>query len=157
MKKIGLDKFRVISAILIVAIHTFPLLSVNEMLDFIFTHVICRIGVPFFLMVTGFFTLPKAISGGKKNLFKYTLRILKIYLICIIIYLPVNLYAGQLKNIGIIEILKLVFIDGTFYHLWYFPALILGIWITYFLLKHFKKQTVRNMCNHIIYNRAFWR
>lgn len=135
--KISIDKFKVIAAILIIAIHTAPLVSINENLDFIFTYVVCRIGVPFFLMVTGFFVLPKALEN-KKSLIKYTVKIIKIYAICMILYLPINLYAGQLNGVGIIGILKMIFIDGTFYHLWYFPALILGIWITYFIIKNVK-------------------
>lgn len=137
--KITIDKFRIIAAILIIAIHIFPLASINETLDFIFTHVICRIGVPFFFMLTGYFVLPKAIED-KNKLVKYTLKIIKIYAICILIYLPINLYAGQLRNITIIETIKNICINGTFYHLWYFPAIILGIWITYFLIKYLNKK-----------------
>lgn len=134
-----LDKFRLLASILIVAIHTYPLSTINENLDFVFTHIFCRIGVPIFLMITGYFILPKAIQD-KKSLMKYTKKIAKIYLLCMILYLPVNIYAGKLKGINFIGILKSIFIDGTFYHLWYFPALILGIWITYFIIKHIKNK-----------------
>ena len=139
MKKIGLDKFRVIVAILIIAIHIYPLSSINETADFVFTHCICRIGVPFFLMITGYFILPKAMEK-KKNLVQYTIKILKIYLISIILYLPINIYANQLNNITFFDLLKKILINGTLYHLWYFPALILGIWITYFILKNLKRN-----------------
>ncbi len=136
--KISMDKFRIIAAILIIAIHIFPFASINETLDFVFTHVICRIGVPFFFMITGYFVLPKAIED-KRKLIKYTLKIVKIYAICILIYLPINIYARQLQNLTILEIIKNICINGTFYHLWYFPAIILGIWVTYFLVKHLNK------------------
>lgn len=135
----SLDKFRLFASILIVAIHTYPLSSINENLDFVFTHIFCRIGVPIFLMITGYFVLPKAIQD-KKSLMKYTKKIAKIYFLCMILYLPVNIYAGKLKGISLVGILKSIFIDGTFYHLWYFPALILGIWITYFIIKHIKNK-----------------
>ncbi len=148
-KKLSMDMFRIIAAILIVAVHTFPLVSINETADFVFTHVICRIGVPFFLMITGFFILPKAIED-KNKLIKYLIKIAKIYVICMILYLPVNIYAGQLKGIGVIDVLKDIFINGTFYHLWYFPALILGMIITYFLAKHFNKKIV-GICAIVLY------
>lgn len=148
-KKIGMDKFRIIVAILIIAIHTFPLSSINETADFIFTHCLCRIGVPFFLMITGFFVLPKAMED-KKKLVSYSFKIIKIYIICMILYLPINIYAGQLQNVTIIEILKNIFINGTLYHLWYFPALILGIWITYFLIKNLKTKVVA-ICVLLLY------
>lgn len=138
-KQLSLDKFRLIAAILIIAIHTYPLSSINENIDFVFTHIFCRIGVPIFLMITGYFILPKAIEN-RKNLVKYTIKILKIYAICIILFLPVDIYAGKLKGIGILQIFKAIFLDGTFYHLWYFPALILGIWITYFIIKNIKSN-----------------
>ena len=80
-KQISIDKFRIIAAILIIAIHTYPLISINETLDFAFTHVFCRIGVPMFLMITGYFILPKAIQD-RKQLIKYTIKIAKVYLIC---------------------------------------------------------------------------
>lgn len=137
--KISIDRFKIITAILIIAIHMAPLSSINENIDFLFTYVICRIGVPFFLMVTGFFVLPKALEN-RKALVQYTIKIIKIYILCIIIYLPVNIYAKQLIGIGVLGILKKIFIVGTFYHLWYFPALILGIWITYFITKYFGKK-----------------
>ncbi len=139
--KINIDKFRIIAAILVVAIHTYPLLSINETLDFLFTHCLCRIGVPIFLMITGFFILPKALKDRKK-LINYTVKIIKIYVVCMFLYLPINIYAGKLEDVTIIEAIKDIFINGTFYHLWYFPALILGIWITYFLVKYCKPKIV---------------
>lgn len=147
--KITLDRFRVIAAILIIAIHTYPFESINENLDFIFTHVICRIGVPFFLMITGFFVLPKALEN-RKSLINYTIKIAKVYVLCMILYLPVSLYAGKLNHLSAVQILKDVFLNGTFYHLWYFPALIFGIWIVYFLLKHCNKKVV-GVCVLLLY------
>ena len=59
----GLDWFRIISAILVITIHTSPLLSFAELPDFILTRIIARVAVPFFLMVSGFFLLPHPVSG----------------------------------------------------------------------------------------------
>ncbi len=138
-KILNLDFARLIAAILIVAIHIFPFYTINTTLDFIFTHVICRIGVPLFLMITGYFVIPKALKNINV-LKKYTINIIKIYLLCILLYLPINIYAGY--EFSIANILKDIFIEGAFYHLWYFPALILGIWILYFLVKNFKTNVV---------------
>ena len=85
-------------------------------------------------MITGFFILPKALES-KEKLIQYTIKTLKLYSVCIVLYLPINFYTGKLQELGIIGILKELLIEGTFYHLWYFPALILGIWITYFLIQ----------------------
>lgn len=140
LKKLNMDKFRILCAIFIIAIHTYPFVTVNQNLEIIFTHIICRVGVPFFLMVTGYFVLPKAINN-KQKLVEYTKKILKIYILSILLYLPINIYSGNISN-SILEIIKYIFINGTFYHLWYFPALILGIWIVYYLIKKLNKKTI---------------
>ena len=67
-------------------------------------------------------------------------KIIIIYLISITLYTPVKIFAGFYNDITIIEVLKNIFLDGTFYHLWYFPSLILGIWLTYYILKKTKEK-----------------
>ncbi len=141
LKKINVDIFRVIAALMIVAIHIYPLASISETADFVLTRVLFRVAVPFFLMVTGYFVLPKALDKID-DLKKYTWKIVKLYLISILIYLPINIYNGYFNNFNILSFLKDILITGTMYHLWYFPALILGLWITYFLLKYLKKNVV---------------
>lgn len=142
MKKIGFDKARFIAALLVVAIHVYPFVTISEDFDFLFTHVLCRIAVPLFFMITGYFVIPKALES-KSNLILYSRKILKIYLLCIIIYLPINIYSGYFNGINIINILRDIFVNGTFYHLWYFPALILGIWILYFMVKNYRDCIVK--------------
>ncbi len=148
-KQITLDRFRIFSAILIIAIHTYPLDTINPTLDFIFTHIFCRIGVPFFLMISGYFILPQALKD-KKVLVHYTIKIIKLYLFCILLYLPIHLYAGSFVNSNILTIIKDILINGTFYHLWYFPALIMGIWITFGMIKYFKKPYILLLLFYII-------
>lgn len=133
-KKINIDIWRFIVSFLIVAIHISPFDKISPEFDFFFTRILGRIAVPLFLMITGYYILDRALKD-KQVLVDYTKKILKIYLLCILLYLPINIYMGSFKNIDIITILKDVFINGTLYHLWYFPALILGIWITYYFIK----------------------
>ena len=59
---------------------------------------------------------------------------------------------GSFKNIDIITILKDFFINGTLYHLWYLPALIVGVWITYYLVKKLgrKKTLIATILLYII-------
>ena len=133
-KKINIDIWRFIVSFLIVAIHISPFAKISPEFDFFFTRILGRIAVPLFLMITGYYILDRALKD-KQVLVDYTKKILKIYLLCILLYLPTNIYMGSFKNIDIITILKDFFINGTLYHLWYFPALILGIWITYYFIK----------------------
>ena len=102
-------------------------------------------------MITGYYILDRALKD-KQVLVDYTKKILKIYLLCILLYLPINIYMGSFKNIDIITILKDVFINGTLYHLWYFPALIVGVWIEYYLVKKLgrKKALIATILLYII-------
>ena len=132
----GLDYFKMAAAFLVVAIHTSPLASLNEGADFIFTRVIARTAVPFFFMVTGFFLLPRYLffhSMDSRPVFKLLKKDLILYIIAVMLYLPVNLYAGQLKNVTVGGFFRMFFVDGTFYHLWYLPAAIFGILFVWFL------------------------
>lgn len=131
MKKINIDYLRLIAAFMIVAIHTYPLFFISDSLDYIFTRILFRVAVPFFLMITGYFTLAKK---DKSSLIKYTKKILFLYLISIILYLPINYYNGYFAHFNIISFLKNIFLTGTLYHLWYFPATIIGLWLSYFLI-----------------------
>ncbi len=139
MKKLSLDKAKVIVAILLVAVSTYPLLNISPMLDFLVTRVLFRICIPLILMTTGYFTLKEGLKK-KRVLVDFTKKILLIYGLAILLYLPVNLYIGTFHDMTTLEVLKSLFITGTFYHLWIFPSLILGIWLTYFIIKKFQNK-----------------
>lgn len=148
-RKWNLDTARFFATILVIAIHTYPFATINADFDFLFTHVFCRIAVPLFLMITGYYVLPKAISNPK-YLIEYTKKIIFIYVICIFLYLPINFYKGQFSNMSIFDFIRWIFINGTFYHLWYFPALLFGIWFIYFVLQY-KKESFHFMIVFFLY------
>lgn len=131
MKKINMDYLRLIASFMVVAIHTYPLLFISDSLDYVFTRILFRVAVPFFLMITGYFILAKK---DKQVLLKYTKKISFLYLLCIILYLPINIYNGYFHNFNILIFLKDIFLTGTLYHLWYFPATIIGLWVSYFII-----------------------
>ena len=114
----ALDAFRLIAALLVVAIHTSPLASLSPDADFLLTRVAGRLAVPFFFMVTGCFLLN---DGGVRRFLGRTARL---YALSIALYLPLNLYAGGMSAI---EWLRGLLIEGTFYHLWYLPAVLLAV------------------------------
>lgn len=132
----GLDAFKIIAALLVICIHTSPLTMFSANADFFLTRVAARIAVPFFLMVSGFFILPPylfAKSGDTRPLLRFLKKAALLYAVAMAIYLPVNLYAGQFKGLDAAGVLRMVVFDGTFYHLWYLPAAILGVLIVYLL------------------------
>ena len=124
----ALDGFRLAAAVLVVTIHTSPLTDFSAGLDFWLTRVAARVGVPFFLMVSGYF-LARNQWKGTGNFLKKTLLL---YGSAMVVYLPLNLYAG---DFSLANGLRAVLWEGTFYHLWYFPALIWGILLTRLLLR----------------------
>lgn len=136
-KYIGIDFFRVLAAFFIIMIHTSPLLSYSETGDFVLTRVTARVAVPFFFMTSGFFLISRYSKNAEK-LKKFIKKIVLIYVISILIYLPINFYKSYFSADNLLSvILKNIFFDGTMYHLWYLPASIIGAIIGWFLVKKF--------------------
>lgn len=132
----GLDYFKLTAAFLVAAIHTSPFASFSADADFIFTRVIARVAVPFFFMVTGYFLLPQYVFGRSMDmrpLMRSLKKLLYLYAAAVLLYLPVNLYAGQIQDLGVWAFFRMLLVDGTFYHLWYLPAAVFGVWIVWFL------------------------
>lgn len=120
----ALDSFRMIAALLVIAIHTSPLTSFSESGDFFFTRVLARIAVPFFFMVTGHFTLSdRSLPLLGRRLKKLCL----LYGAAILLYLPLGIYAGHYQALTFGGAIRMLLFDGSFYHLWYFPACIVGM------------------------------
>ena len=142
----GLDRFRIIAAILIVGIHTYPLLLFGEGINFMFVHVFARIAVPFFLMVTGYFLLPRylvANGSDTRPLTNFVRKTGLLYLSATLMYLPISIYAGHFSVDNLpATIVRMLIFDGTFYHLWYLPASILGVVLVYVLGRKYSFPTI---------------
>jgi len=61
----------------------------------------------------------------KYPLRKYLVKNIRLYLIVTAVYIPISIYSGNMPK-SILEFIKQLLFDGTFYHLWYFPAAIIG-------------------------------
>lgn len=132
----GLDSFRMIAAILVVANHTSALLSVNSDADFFLTRVLARIAVPFFLMITGQFVMSGYLFHTEEasgRLWSYVKKLACTYAISVLLYIPIGIYAGHYRDLTIASALRMLIFDGTFYHLWYFPACITGVLMLYLM------------------------
>lgn len=150
----GLDYLRIIAAFLIVAIHTSPLMSFSPEADFIFTRIIARVAVPFFFMVTGFFLLSRFMVSQEaqpvaesrnpaRKVTKFLKKTAILYGAAILIYLPINVYSGYFSvKPGLLSLIKDIFINGTFYHLWYLPAVITGVILVYFLTMYIGERNL---------------
>ena len=124
----GVDWFRLPAALLVIAIHTAPLAGISPGLDAAVTYGLGRMAVPFFFMTTGYFLIGPCLldkKGSRERYGRFEIKMLILYGASSVLYLPVAWYAGNLpENPG--ELARMVLFDGTFYHLWYFPALLLG-------------------------------
>lgn len=134
-RRVGIDLFKVAAALLVVAIHTGPLLTYGETADFMLTGVVGRLAVPFFFAAAGYLLFRKLTGVRRRDiatLWRYSGKVALLYAIATLLFIPFNLYKGEYgAEMTIAAILQDVVWDGTFYHLWYLPALIVGIWIVY--------------------------
>lgn len=133
----GIDYFRFAAAFMVIAIHTAPFERINGTLDFLVTYCLCRVAVPFFFMTTGYFVLaPYLMSGFRKTYAarRFLLKNTLLYLAVSFFYLPVMIYSGRLPQ-NIPAFFKDLFFDGTFYHLWYFPAVLTGCLLLMLLVR----------------------
>ena len=136
----GLDAFRILAALLVVAIHISPLTTYSAAGDFFLTRCLARVAVPFFFMVTGHFVLGQVLEG--KGTFaplgRQVRKILLLYLVAVVLYLPIGWYAGHYQDLRLLDGVRLLVFDGTFYHLWYFPACAMGLLVVYGLSRVFR-------------------
>lgn len=133
----GIDLFRLVAAILIIMIHTSPLSSFSAIGDLILTRIVARVAIPFFFVTSGYFLISRY-SRDNDKLKKFVKKTACLYGCAILIYMPVDLYNGYFNSDDLIpKILKDLIFDGTFYHLWYLPASILGAGIAWYLVKRF--------------------
>lgn len=136
----AIDVLKFIAAYMIMAIHFMPFEDINKELNFWFTQVFCRMAVPFFFVVSGYFAANK-LQDGKKTI-QYLKRILLMYLLYTLLYLPFMLEEYRKLGYSVFEklttFLKAFFIWGSYFHLWYFLALIVAVGLVYGLI-HFVK------------------
>lgn len=129
----GLDVFRLAAAFLVIAIHTSPLSCFGAEADFFFTRVLARVAVPFFFMVTGHFVVSRFYQStdGRTSLCRYLKKLSLLYAAAIVLYVPIGIYGGHYQALTLGGALRLLLFDGTFYHLWYFPACLIGLCLVY--------------------------
>lgn len=146
----AIDVMKFISALLVIAIHCAPFIEVSEPLNFAFVQILGRLAVPFFFITSGFLFFrkidPKQGLKGEANLAqlkRYWLRILKIYLVWSVLYLPLvflSWFQGGFDGSTLLRFSRDVLLNGTYYHLWFLPALLVAIPLVYVLYTSVKKR-----------------
>ncbi|MGE7930260.1 acyltransferase [Lysinibacillus xylanilyticus] len=146
----AIDLTRFVASIFVVFIHTYPLFDFSPTANFFIVGILGRLAVPFFFIVSGYFfakSLANQTTFTSKHNYvnKYIKRLFKIYIIWTLIYLPLQVLIWFLKD-GSLEfwkfyLQKLMF-EGSYYTLWYIPALIFACIFTNYLFSIFKPRTV---------------
>lgn len=126
---IGLDFLKIILATIVVLRHACQnFLEPSSIFYIINVNVLSPCAVPCFFIISGFLFFSR-----KTNIKKQILRLLIIYIAWSIIYFPFFLISHKHSEI-FNNIQELIFI-GSFYHIWFLPALIVALLINYFLRK----------------------
>lgn len=139
------DVFKYIAAIMIVCIHCEQLFEVHY-LDFFVRQIVCRTAVPFFFISSAYF-IRKGCSKNKNYLKEYLKKLIKSYLLWSLIFMPIGLNWIQ-QNLTITqELLPVALLFGlihigTYYHLWYIPAMIFSLFVIGKLLKRISYKWV---------------
>ena len=136
----AIDLFKIISAIIVIAIHTNPFSSIASGMTGRVIRLIYEFPVPFFFIASGFF-LQKKISECMDHkeinacIIKNAKNLIIMYLLWEFIYMPFTLYGMQLNgNTSILYKIRsyvhsLLFIGKFYYshHLWYMIAAIWAV------------------------------
>ncbi|MDD5021042.1 MAG: acyltransferase [Endomicrobiaceae bacterium] len=121
----SLDIFRYFCALLVVAIHIHPFMDVNYSMGYLATQIIPRIAVPFFFVLSGYYFIQNLYNNS--SVFKTVRKIFIVYILWSVIYLSIYIFNSISNSVPLIVIIKecmlKFFILGSYYHLWFFPAL----------------------------------
>lgn len=124
------------------------LLSINENANFFLVQILARIAVPFFFVSSSFFFFRKLNykaglqdEANLRSLKNFVFRIGKLYLIWTAVYLTLLIFSWITGGFGVVTILRFIrdfFFAGSYYHLWFLPALIFSVCLVYYLARKYK-------------------
>lgn len=140
----GIDVLKFIMALFVVVVHTHPLYKINDALNFLTADVMARTAVPFFFVVTGFLLEKKIGSANvstKEVVGGYMRKILGLYFIWTIIYLPIIICDKILDSeeslvYCLFTVVRDFLFVGSYSHLWYLPAAAVGVAVVYGLKRY---------------------
>lgn len=130
MRNNNIDLLKIVLAFLVIALHMFPVTKLKGfegLISFEIASGITRIAVPTFFLISGYFLRNKL--NDASYLLKYSKRILLLYVIWQLLYLPdlIRFYhLGWFKRTDMI--LKLVY---GYWHLWYLLATVIAVGLLY--------------------------
>lgn len=124
MRNLSIDYLKVILAFLVLVLHSGMFMHEIPALGFLIKNGICRIAVPLFLLISGYYFVYITTADSLR---KWLVRLLVLYLLWMAVYSPFWFDSDNLKSLRNLAI--------GFYALWYFPGLIIAGLILYALKK----------------------
>lgn len=121
-RNLNIDIFRLFLSLLIITPHIQPLFEEDSLMGWLISNGIARIAVPCFFLISGYFMHQK--FSDKVLLRKYLLHLLIIYIVWSLIYLPTYYNTVEPRSL-------ITFTLMGYYHLWFLPALIVGVILLY--------------------------
>lgn len=144
----AIDIFRFFCAVLVIAIHTRPILMMQSYIPG-GIQILVRIAVPFFFCVTGYFLEEAVSKTGLAAITRTFKKTFSVYLFWSLLYFGV-IFAGNVQLFSISSIKWLLmdfFINGSYYHLWYIVAVLWSM-VAYLVLC--KLRVGRYLCGFSI-------
>lgn len=134
-----IDIAKFIVALLVIAIHTALFRDVDERLYFIFNELICRLGVPFFAICTGYYMCKQISNRGWNGVIKQEKKLLKVYGLWTVLYflflLPNWIQIDYLSWSNVVGFCKSAVLTGSYYHLWYVLYVVYALPILFIILR----------------------
>lgn len=141
----SIDFLKLGLSLLIIALHIFPVSGIKGwqgLVSYEIVNGITRIGVPTFFIISGYFLRNKL--QDKSYLLKYGKRILLLYIIWQLIYLPDLIRFYRLGKFNTFEgILKLIW---GYWHLWYLLATVGAVLLLYL----FRNLSLQKKVTHAV-------
>lgn len=141
-----LDIVKYVCCILVLVIHTVPF-EFNYWLDGA-AGIVTRFANPSFFAISSFLLFNKLLKHPDKDwsiLWKQEKRILLLYSVWTVLYLIILLPSWIIQknmNLDFWFFVKSFMLTGIINYMWFFPALMFGLFITFLLHKFFKPLTI---------------
>lgn len=128
---------KLIMAIFVMIVHFSPFKTIDPLLHFLSIHGFTRISVPFFILSTGYLISEDGkIGDSRRN--KSLKKLVSLYVFWTLIYLPLiiaQVVYSPHNSQWWVSFLRNIFFEGSFIHLWYLLATIIGLIIITLLSK----------------------
>lgn len=142
----GLDYLKVILAMLVVMRHACQYFLPTESIFYILNvNILSACAVPCFFVISGYLFF----SRENASLRKQCIRLLRLYLVWTVIYLPLNIFLMLKGKLTIIQFIQEFLFSGSHYHLWFLPSLIVALLINWIVRN--KNVLIVGICFSVLF------